>query len=106
MMELAFQNGDYVPDGAAGLRRVVYTPGQSTWAAMRYTGEYQIDRSREEERRLTVRLPGSFLAFPGDWVSLSLDRMGLAGEFRVQEAESVYSARDGYTVTLTLKERG
>ena len=29
-------------------RRVVYTPGQSTWAAMRYTGEYQIDRSREE----------------------------------------------------------
>ena len=87
-------------------RRVVYTPGQSTWDAMRYTGEYQIEKSREEEKLVTVTLPGSFLAFPGDWVSLSLDRMGLAGEFRVQEAESVYSARDGYTVTLTLKERG
>ena len=23
-------------------RRVIYTPGQSIWAAMRYTGEYQI----------------------------------------------------------------
>lgn len=87
-------------------RRVIYTPGQSTWDAMRYTGEYQIGKSREEEKRVTVTLPGSFPAFPGDWVTLSLDRMGLAGEFRVEEAESVYSARDGYTATLTLKERG
>lgn len=87
-------------------RRVVYTPGQSTWDAMRYTGQYQIEKSREEEKLVTVTLPGSFLAFPGDWVSLSLDRMGLTGEFRVQEAENVYSARDGYTATLTLKERG
>ena len=85
-------------------RRVVYTPGQSTWAAMRYTGEYQIDRSREEERRLTVRLPGSFLAFPGDRVRLELSRMGLAASCRVMEAENTFSASEGAAVTLTLKE--
>lgn len=29
-------------DRGGQCRRVLYTPGQSTWAAMRYTGEYQI----------------------------------------------------------------
>ena len=40
-------------------RRVLYTPGQSTWAAMRYTGEYQIARSREDEVVVTAVLPGT-----------------------------------------------
>lgn len=86
-------------------RRVVYTPGQSTWAAMRYTGEYQIARSREEEWSATVRLPGAFLAFPGDVVRLDLERLGLAGEYRVAEAENTASAGAGEIMTLTLKER-
>ena len=87
-------------------RRVVYTPGQSTWAAMRYTGEYQIGKSREEEKTVTVTLPGSFPAYPGDRVTLKLERMGLGGTFRVAETENVFSAVEGGTVTLTLKEDG
>lgn len=87
-------------------RRVVYTPGQSTWAAMRYTGEYQIEKSREEEKTVTVTLPGSFLAYPGDRVALNLERMGLGGTFRVAETENSFSAMEGGTVTLTLKEDG
>ena len=35
-------------DKGGQCRRVIYTPGQSTWAAMRYTGEYQIQRSKED----------------------------------------------------------
>lgn len=97
-------NQDMVDKGGQ-CRRVVYTPGQSTWDAMRYTGEYQIEKSREEEKLVTVKLPGSFLAYPGDWVSVKLGRMGLEGEFRVTEAENVYSADRGFTATLTLKER-
>ena len=85
-------------------RRVVYTPGQSTWAAMRYTGEYQIEKSREDERIVTVTLPGSFTAYPGDRVALKLERMGLRGLFRVAETENVFSAVDGAVITLTLKE--
>lgn len=86
-------------------RRVVYTPGQSTWAAMRYTGEYQIQRSREEEKTVTLRMAGSFLAYPGDIVRLNLTHMGVDGEFRVAEAENTFSAESGAVVVLTLKER-
>lgn len=98
------KNRDMIGNGGQ-CRRVVYTPGQSTWAAMRYTGEYQIEKSREEEKVVTVTLPGSFLAFPGDRVALELERMGLSGAFRVAEAENVFSLRNGATATLTLKER-
>ena len=87
-------------------RRVIYTPGQSTWDAMRYTGEYQIRRSREEEKALTVRLPGSFLAYPGDIAQVDLPRLGLRRELRVAEAENTFSPGGGAVITLTLKERG
>ena len=98
------QNPDMIQKGGQ-CRRVIYTPGQSTWAAMRYTGEYQIQKSREEEAAVEITLPGNFLAYPGDRVELSLSRLGLAGTYRVAEAENVCSERSGSTATLTLKER-
>ena len=98
------KNQDMIDRGGQ-CRRVVYTPGQSTWAAMRYTGEYQIRRSREEEVSVTVKLPGSFTAFPGDVVRLDLPALGLAGEFRTAEAENELSPGNGETITLTLRER-
>ena len=91
-------------DRGGQCRRVIYTPGQSTWAAMRYTGQYQIEKSREEERSVTVTLPGNFLAYPGDRVDLNLPRLGLAGTYRVAEAENTCSAQGGATAALTLKE--
>lgn len=84
-------------------RRVIYTPGQSTWAAMRYTGEYQIARSREDAWTAEVTLPGSFLAFPGDRAAVSLERMGLRGTYRVAEAENRFDGRNGAVAALTLK---
>ncbi len=96
------RNEDMIRRGGQ-CRRVIYTPGQSTWDAMRYTGEYQIRRSMEDERTVTVRLPGSFPAFPGDRVDLRLDRIGLSGSFRVAEAVNAFSAERGATAALTLK---
>ena len=98
------KNQDMINRGGQ-CRRVVYTPGQSTWAAMRYTGEYQILQSRREELSIEVTLPGSFLAFPGDIVRLELEAVGLAGEYRVAEAENRASPEEGETITLTLRER-
>ena len=97
------KNQDWVDRGGQ-CRRVVYTPGQSTWADMRYTGEYQIEQSRKEEKELSVTLAGSFLAFPGDRITLELRRMGISGAFRVAEAENRFSVKDGATATLTLRE--
>ena len=91
-------------DKGGQCRRVIYTPGQSTWAAMRYTGEYQIECSKEDEWSLTVTLPGSFLAFPGDRVHLELARLGLSGTFRVTEAENAFTIQQGATAALTLKK--
>lgn len=100
--DFTVKNQDMIDRGGQ-CRRVVYTPGQSTWAAMRYTGEYQIARSREEEWTAEVTLPGSFLAFPGDRAALSLERIGLSGTFRVAEAENRFDSRNGATAALTLK---
>ncbi|MEG1593417.1 MAG: hypothetical protein RR350_03325 [Oscillibacter sp.] len=85
-------------------RRVLYTPGQSTYAAMRYTGEYQIEQSKAEEKTVTLTLPGAFAAFPGEELSVDLTRAGLRGTFRVAEAENAFSVA-GATTTLTLRER-
>lgn len=98
------KNQDMIDRGGQ-CRRVLYTPGQSTWAAMRYTGEYQIEQSGKEEKRVTLTLPGSFPAFPGDRMSIQLSRMGISGMFQVVEAENAFSAKSGATATLTLKER-
>ena len=99
------KNQDMIDRGGQ-CRRVVYTPGQSTWAAMRYTGEYQIARSREDAFSIALELPGNFSAFPGDTVQLELKKLGLSGRYRVAEAENNFSPSGGATQTLILKERG
>lgn len=96
------KNQDLIDHGGV-CRRVLYTPGRSTWAAMRFTGEYQIQRSKEDQRCVSVTLPGSFVAFPGDRVTLRLSRLGISGEFRVCEAENSFSNQNGAEVELTLK---
>mgnify|MGYP000041913055 CR=1 FL=1 len=98
------RNQDMIDRGGQ-CRRVLYTPGQSTWAAMRYTGEYQIRRSREEELTIELGLAGCFPAFPGDTVRLELEAMGLSGEYRVAEAENTASPETGEVCTLILRER-
>ena len=100
--EFTVKNQEMIDKGGQ-CRRVVYTPGQSTWAAMRYTGEYQIRQSRQDAWAAEMTLPGSFLAFPGDRAALSLERMGLNGLFRVAEAENRFDTRNGATAALTLK---
>ena len=82
-------------------RRVVYTPGRSTWAAMRYTGLYQIERSREGADSIEVRLAGAAAVEPGDRVSLSYGRLGLHGHYDTAAVELAMDG-DGVTTTVTL----
>ena len=97
------KNKDMIERGGQ-CRKVVYKPGQTTWADMRYTGEYQIEQSQKGELEVSITLPGSFLAFPGDIIALEISKMGLKGTFRVAEAENVFSGKAGATATLTLRE--
>lgn len=91
-------------DKGGQCRRVIYTPGRSTWDAMRYTGEYQIKQSRKEEQTLTLTLPGSFGAYPGDRVAVELERLGLSGLYRVETAENRFSVREGAVMSWSMKE--
>ena len=97
------KNPKMIAMGGQG-RSVIYTPGRSTWDAMRYTGDYQIRQSRKEEQAVEIELPGSFGAFPGNRVALTLEKMGIAGLYRVAEAENRFSAREGAVMRWTLKE--
>ena len=101
---VSVRNTDFESRGGC-CRRVVYTPGQSTWSAMRYTGSYQIDRSRENEVELELTLPGRLEADPGDLLILSRPECGLAGTYRVAEVAWACSAGNGETTELTVKER-
>lgn len=102
-LSYSVQNRDMIEKGGQ-CRRVVYTPGRSTWDAMRYTGEYQIKKSRQEEKQVTLCLPGSFPAFPGDTVRLELSALGAMERLRVYEAENRFSSDKGAVSVLTLRE--
>jgi len=100
--ERLVENSDFIRRGGR-CRRVLYTPGQSTWAAMRYTGEYQIARSREDEVVIEAALPGACDVEPGDLVALRRPSLGLSGDYRAAEVERTLSA-EGEATVLTLKE--
>lgn len=96
------RNEEFLRRGGS-CRRVLYTPGQSTWSAMRYTGEYQIAQSAQDAVEIEVTLQGSFLAWPGDQVILGLTEAGLGGTYRVHEALNACGS-DGETCRLTLRK--
>ena len=83
-------------------RRVLYTPGRSTGAAMRYTGEYQIAQSKKHTRQLCVVMPGKFWAKPGCVVRMERDDIGITGDFYVEELRAS-CGEQGEQTTLTMR---
>ena len=81
--------------------RVIYTPGRSSWAAMRYTGDYQIRRAKEGAVTAEVVLAGAADVRPGDQAALRYGPLGLDGTFRVAAAELRLDS-GGVTTTVTL----
>ena len=82
-------------------RRVLTMPGKSSYQAMRYSGEYQLARAREELRTLELELPAAFAAWPGELVELRLAQNVGTGLWRVRESVSAQEERGSYT-RLTL----
>lgn len=82
--------------------RVVYVPSRSV-DELRYTGEYQLEKSAEGARELTVTLAGRADIEPLDYVELTIAALGAAGTLRVHETVHTLSPR-GETTELTLWE--
>ena len=85
-------------------RHVLYMPRKSTYAAMRYTGMYQIQQSQEGSQEIQIELSGGFAAQPGDVVELYYPPLNLAGLCDVVEAES-RGTDQGVTTLLRMEER-
>lgn len=98
------ENRPFLEQGGA-CRRVFTMPGQSNYLAMRYRGEFQIQRSESERNRVEVTVPRLFFAWPGDLVRLNLTGWGCGGVWRVLEAR-VEAGEDGGSTALTLGEPG
>jgi len=88
-------------DEGGRCRRVVTMPGKSTYQAMRWSGQFQLERSREERFRVELTFPGSYFCEPGDQVEVSLTTPGLWGTWRALESEAVLDGT-GTRVKVTL----
>ena len=86
-------------------RRVIQVPRYTDYDAMRYTGEYQIRKSRENSAVCTLTLPMLFPAFAGDTVELRYSGIGLTGVYRVCESRCwAKASRYGTDLTLAVWE--
>ncbi len=78
-------------------RRVVTLPGRSNYKTIRYTGQFQLDKSEAELLRIQAVLPMLFFAWPGELVNLEQWEWGRNGVFRVLEATVSSDEKGGRT---------
>ena len=82
-------------------RRVMTMPGRSSYQAMRYSGQFQLDRSAAELVRMEAVVPVLFYGKPGDLVRVQRSDWDRNGSWRVVEA-SVQADEAGGRTRLEL----
>ena len=95
-------NAPYLSRGAS-CKRVINVPRKTGYDAMRYTAQYQIDKSVKGKRGLEFTLPFLFAAFPGDRVTVDYEPLRLRGQYRVYKSRCWGDKASAGTV-LTLEE--
>lgn len=79
--------------GGGRARRIVTMPSKSNYKAMRYSGQFQLDRSAAELERLEVTVGQAFCVWPGDLVTVR--RSGLDWNGRYRAVKVVVGMDDG-----------
>lgn len=88
-------------DSGGQCRRMYTMPSKSNFQAMRYQGQYQLDKSASERLRLEVDIALPFCAWPGELVRLERTGWGRNGLYRVAQATVGMDSR-GYATHLEL----
>ena len=83
-------------------RRICYLPANTSYRKVRYTGAYQIERSKEGSEELTATILGAYDADAGDLVQVDNSNLGVKGRFTVREVVRRFGA-DGETTTLRMQ---
>ena len=94
------ENKTFLADGGKA-RRVLTMPGRSNYKAMRYSGQFQLDRSAAELERLEVTVARPFCAWPGDLVRLQRSGWDWSGLYRAAGTVTGMDSR-GYWTRMEL----
>ena len=94
------ENKEFLAAGGRA-RRVVTMPGRSSYKAMRYTGQFQLDKSAAELERLEVTVGEPFAAWPGDLVRLQRSGWERNGLYRAAQVTVGLDAK-GYWTRMEL----
>lgn len=79
-------------------RRIMTMPGRSDFKTMRYSGQYQLEKSAAGLIRLEVTIPILFYGKPGDLVRLQRNKWPKNGLYRVVEVKVIADEKGGRTV--------
>lgn len=77
-------NAEFLANGGRA-RRVVTMPERSSYQAMRYSGQFQLDKSASELRRLELTVAQPFCAWPGDLVRVQRSLWDFNGLYRADQ---------------------
>ena len=66
-------------------RRVITMPGRSSYKDMRYSGQFQLDKSASGWKRMEVTVAQSFCVWPGDLVTVARGGLDWNGRYRAVE---------------------
>lgn len=66
-------------------RRVITMPARSSYKAMRYSGQFQLDKSAAELERVELTLGEAFCAWPGDLVTVQRTGWDWNGRYRAAQ---------------------
>lgn len=72
-------------DAGGQARRIVTMPARSSFKSMRYSGQFQLDKSAAELERVEVTLGEPFCAWPGELVELKRSGWGWNGRYRAAQ---------------------
>ena len=78
-------------------RRILTMTGASGQRAMRYNGQFQLEKSESGRRRLELTVPALFFAWPGQLISMARTDCGDNGVWRVLESAVIQDADGGRT---------
>ena len=74
-------NRDFAAQGGMA-RRIITMPAKSSYKAMRYSGQFQLDQSAAELERMELTVGEAFCVWPGDLVTVRRSGLDWNGRYR------------------------
>ena len=74
-------NRDFAAQGGMA-RRIITMPAKSSYKAMRYSGQFQLDQSAAELERMELTVGEAFCVWPGDLVTVRCSGLDWNGRYR------------------------